>query len=74
MKVEPVVDALEGRGVEVNLVHTGQHYDAQMSEVFFGDIGLRTPDHHLGVAARARSGRGCPFRARARVLALEKAA
>ncbi len=31
------------------LVHTGQNYDATLNEVFFEDLGLRTPDHHLGV-------------------------
>lgn len=31
------------------LVHTGQNYDYSLSEVFFEDLGLRAPDHHLGV-------------------------
>jgi len=31
------------------LVHTGQHHDANMSEVFFTDLGLPTPAHHLGI-------------------------
>jgi len=51
MKVKPVMDALERRGAEVVLVHTGQHYDAAMSDVFFQDIGLRVPDHHLEVGS-----------------------
>ena len=34
--------------VEV-LVHTGQHYDRDMSDVFFDELGIRTPDHTLGV-------------------------
>ena len=51
MKIKPVVDALDELEVEVNLVHTGQHYDAQMSDVFFDDIDLRAPDHHLGVGS-----------------------
>ncbi len=48
MKVKPVMDALDGAGDEVVLVHTGQHYDAAMSDVFFTDLGLRPPDYHLG--------------------------
>jgi UDP-N-acetylglucosamine 2-epimerase (non-hydrolysing) len=48
MKVKPVLEVLEARSVEVVLVHTGQHYDADMSDVFFEDLGLRKPDWHLG--------------------------
>lgn len=51
MKVKPVVDALEDRQVDVVLVHTGQHYDQAMSQVFFSDLGLRPPDHWLGVGS-----------------------
>ncbi len=51
MKVKPVLDALERRGAETVLVHTGQHYDPAMSEVFFHELGLRAPDHYLGVGS-----------------------
>ena len=51
MKVKPVLDALERRGLPTVLVHTGQHYDEAMSDVFFRDLGLRTPDHHLDVGS-----------------------
>src|SRR5262244_1790587 len=51
MKVKPVMDALEERGVEVALVHTGQHYDEAMNDVFFADLGIRAPDHHLGTGS-----------------------
>jgi len=43
MKVKPVMDALEERGTEVVLVHTGQHYDPAMSDIFFADLGIRQP-------------------------------
>ncbi len=33
------------------LVHTGQHYDAAMSDVFFDELALPRPDHHLGVGS-----------------------
>ena len=51
MKIKPVLDALEADGHEVLLVHTGQHYDPIMSDVFFDELGLRAPDHHLGVSS-----------------------
>jgi UDP-N-acetylglucosamine 2-epimerase (non-hydrolysing) len=51
MKVKPVIDALEAREAEVALVHTGQHYDLAMSDVFLDDLGIRSPDHLLGVGS-----------------------
>ena len=51
MKVKPVIDALEDQAVETVLVHTGQHYDPAMSDVFFADLGLRQPDFHLGAGS-----------------------
>lgn len=50
MKVKPVMDALEDRA-EVILVHTGQHYDAALNDVFFTDLGIRRPDHYLGAGS-----------------------
>jgi UDP-N-acetylglucosamine 2-epimerase (non-hydrolysing) len=51
MKVKPVLDALEQHGVDTVLVHTGQHYDPGMSGVFFDELGIRPPDHSLGVGS-----------------------
>ncbi|MDZ7677410.1 MAG: UDP-N-acetylglucosamine 2-epimerase (non-hydrolyzing) [Acidimicrobiales bacterium] len=51
MKVKPVLDALEDLDLTTALVHTGQHYDTAMSDVFFDELGLRTPDHSLEVGS-----------------------
>lgn len=51
MKVAPVYSALQRRGFDVRLVHTGQHYDARMSAVFFDDLGMPRPDAFLGVGS-----------------------
>ncbi|WP_246143359.1 non-hydrolyzing UDP-N-acetylglucosamine 2-epimerase [Actinacidiphila oryziradicis] len=51
MKIKPVMDALERGGAEVVLVHTGQHYDPSMNDVFFQDLGIRPPDRFLGVGS-----------------------
>ncbi|NJD19093.1 MAG: UDP-N-acetylglucosamine 2-epimerase (non-hydrolyzing) [Gemmatimonadetes bacterium] len=52
MKVAPVLRALAGRpGLASVLVHTGQHYDAAMSQAFFDELGIPAPDVHLGVGS-----------------------
>jgi UDP-N-acetylglucosamine 2-epimerase (non-hydrolysing) len=55
MKAAPVMRALEARGIETILVHTGQHYDAEMSDAFFADLGLREPDIHLEVGSASHA-------------------
>lgn len=52
-KVAPVMRALEPRGVDQLLVHTGQHYDEKMSDVFFKQLGIPEPDVNLGVGSGA---------------------
>jgi UDP-N-acetylglucosamine 2-epimerase (non-hydrolysing) len=52
MKVAPVLTALKGRtNVEQTLVHTGQHYDVNMSDVFFEQLGIPAPDVNLAVGS-----------------------
>src|SRR5580692_7176947 len=53
MKVAPIVAALGRRPAEFEhvLVHTGQHYDAAMSDIFFEELGVGEPDHRLEVGA-----------------------
>jgi UDP-N-acetylglucosamine 2-epimerase len=50
IKAVPFSRVVRQRHTEV-LVHTGQHYDAGMSDVFFDELGLPRPDHHLGVGS-----------------------
>jgi UDP-N-acetylglucosamine 2-epimerase (non-hydrolysing) len=49
MKVAPILRALKADGHEALLLHTGQHYDARMSDAFFQDLEIPEPDFHLGV-------------------------
>jgi UDP-N-acetylglucosamine 2-epimerase (non-hydrolysing) len=52
MKVAPVLSAIQSRnGTHQTLVHTGQHYDANMSDVFFRQLNLPQPDVNLAVGA-----------------------
>ena len=51
MKVASVVEGAGRVGLSSALVHTGQHYDAELSDVFFAELGLPEPDAHLGVGS-----------------------
>ena len=52
MKVAPVYHALVKEDwARPKIVHTGQHYDPEMSAAFFEDLGLPEPDFHLGVGS-----------------------
>ena len=51
VKAGPVSRALAARGIAETLIHTGQHYDPALSDVFFTQLQLRPPDHHLGVGS-----------------------
>lgn len=50
VKLGPVAAAMEGRGDHF-IVHTGQHYDELMSDVFFRDLGIPAPDVNLAVGS-----------------------
>jgi UDP-N-acetylglucosamine 2-epimerase (non-hydrolysing) len=52
MKVAPVRNALQKRkNIAQTLVHTGQHYDLNMSDVFFQQLGIPAPDINLAVGS-----------------------
>jgi UDP-N-acetylglucosamine 2-epimerase (non-hydrolysing) len=51
MKAAPVLTALRERHAKQTLVHTGQHYDANLSDTIFRELELRAPDVNLGVGS-----------------------
>ena len=57
IKAAPVMRALGKRGkARQTLVHTGQHYDANMSDIFFQQLSIPAPDVNLGVGSGSHSG------------------
>src|ERR1043165_8662692 len=49
IKSAPLSTALRDAGIDEVVLHTGQHYDPELSEVFFDELGLGAPRHSLGV-------------------------
>jgi UDP-N-acetylglucosamine 2-epimerase (non-hydrolysing) len=62
IKLAPVLAALRDQGISHFLVHTGQHADSAMSDVFFHELGIPPPAAHLGIGVDA------PVRQVARIL------
>lgn len=55
VKMAPVILEMKRRGMPQKLVHTGQHYDKQMSKVFFDELGMPEPDVFLGVGSASHA-------------------
>jgi UDP-N-acetylglucosamine 2-epimerase (non-hydrolysing) len=51
IKAAPVIRALRERGLRQRVIHTGQHYDDRMSDVFFRELDLPAPDLNMGVGS-----------------------
>lgn len=67
MKAAPVVQASRDAGDDPVLVHTGQHYDSAMSDVFFEQLDLPRPDQNLGVGSGSHASQTASL-----MIALEK--
>jgi UDP-N-acetylglucosamine 2-epimerase (non-hydrolysing) len=51
VKIAPILAALKAAGVATHLCHTGQHYDPELSDSFFADLGIPRPDTSLDVGS-----------------------
>ena len=57
MKIAPIYAEMKRRESEFEplIVHTGQHYDAKMSDAFFNDLGMPKPDVYLGIGSASHA-------------------
>ncbi|MFW9794255.1 MAG: non-hydrolyzing UDP-N-acetylglucosamine 2-epimerase [Candidatus Thorarchaeota archaeon] len=51
IKSAPLLHELENRGLQVNFIHTGQHYDYELAEQFVEEFAIKEPDVNLGVGS-----------------------
>ena len=51
IKMAPIIDEISKRDIDQIVLHTGQHYDAEMSDNFFKDLDIRTPDYNIHVGS-----------------------
>lgn len=72
IKTAPVAAALAAHGVTQTIVHTGQHYDARMSDVFFKELGLPQPDVNLEVGSGSHAVQTAQIMQRFEPVALER--
>ncbi|WP_407422176.1 non-hydrolyzing UDP-N-acetylglucosamine 2-epimerase [Methanobrevibacter sp.] len=51
IKMAPIIDEIVNRDIELCLIHTGQHYDKEMSDNFFKDLEIPAPDYNIHVGS-----------------------
>ncbi|MBR0059295.1 MAG: UDP-N-acetylglucosamine 2-epimerase (non-hydrolyzing) [Methanobrevibacter sp.] len=51
IKMAPIIDEIVNRDIELCLIHTGQHYDKEMSDNFFRDLEIPAPDYNINVGS-----------------------
>ena len=82
MKIGPIIDAIRdrsgqersrgGEGIEQFLVHTGQHYDRQLSALFFEQLGIPAPDVNLEVGSGSHAVQTAEIMTRFETVCLEQ--
>ena len=51
IKIAPIIDEISKRDIDQIVLHTGQHYDKEMSDTFFKDLDIQTPDYNIHVGS-----------------------
>ena len=57
MKIAPIVREMNAAAMNLRplILHTGQHYDAAMSDAFFEDLSIPAPDYHLEIGSHSHA-------------------
>ncbi|MDX1905188.1 MAG: UDP-N-acetylglucosamine 2-epimerase (non-hydrolyzing) [Thermonemataceae bacterium] len=55
MKLAPLYNKIAVSSYTQKIIHTGQHYDAQMSDIFFEQLKIPQPDYHLGIGSATQT-------------------
>jgi len=55
IKSQPLIKEILSRKSQISIIHTGQHYDYEMSKAFFKELKIRNPDFNLGVGKGSSS-------------------
>lgn len=72
MKAAPVLRAIKETGAQQSLIHTGQHYDVNMSDVFFRELKIPEPDVNLAVGSGSHAQQTAEIMARFEAVVLER--
>ena len=72
VKAAPVLRAIRQKGLRQTLVHTGQHYDRNMSDVFFTQLEIPEPDVNLGVGSGSHAAQTAEIMRRFEAVVLER--
>ena len=72
VKAAPVLRAIRNKGIKQTLVHTGQHYDRNMSDVFFTQLEIPEPDVNLNVGSGSHASQTAEIMKRFEPVVLEK--
>lgn len=51
IKSQPLIKEIISRNLKISLIHTGQHYDYEMSKLFFKELKIKKPDVNLGISS-----------------------
>ena len=66
IKIAPIIEAIlkainAGEAINYRLIHTGQHYDKNMSDSFFEQLGIPQPDVNLGAGGGTQAANCCDY-------------